>query len=132
MNAATMNDRQAICSSSFIVAAFIFSKKESELTEPQELNLATFAENLQTKFQASAAETKPVELEMVSATDTGTNLEEGREQFSIIFRGPLDTFLEQQTYQLEHPRMGTFDLFLVPVRKQEDGFYYEACFARMI
>jgi hypothetical protein len=117
---------------SFIVAAFILSKKERELTELQDLNLATFAENLQTKFLASAGEGKAVELEMVSATDTGTNIEAGQEQFSIVFRSPLDAFLEQHTYRLEHPRMGTFDLFLVPVKRDQEGFYYEACFTRMI
>jgi hypothetical protein len=102
------------------------------LAESQELNLATFAENLETKFQASAAESEAVELELVSAKDTGTNIAEGREQFSILFRGPLEAFLDQRMYQMEHPRMGTFDLFLVPIKRDEDGFYYEACFARMV
>lgn len=68
---------------------------------------------------------------MIGAKDTGTNLEAGQEQFAIVFRGPLDAFLAQRTYQMEHPRMGTFDLFLVPIKRDEDGFLYEACFARM-
>ena len=94
------------------------------------LHLETFAENLQTKFQASAEDMKTVELEMVSAADKGSGPRE--EQFSIIFRGPLDAFLEQRTYKMEHPRMGTFDLFLVPINMDNEGFYYEASFARMI
>lgn len=102
------------------------------MTELHDLNLASFNENLQTKFQASAEGTPTVELEMVSAKDTGTNLEAGQEQFAITFRGPLDAFLMQRTYTMEHPQMGTFDLFLVPIRQQQDGFYYEACFARMV
>ncbi|MBD0327501.1 MAG: hypothetical protein ICV68_13775 [Pyrinomonadaceae bacterium] len=96
----------------------------------EKLTLATFAENLQTKFQASTEERPAVELEMVSAEDMGSG--EHEEQFSIIFRGPLDAFLDQRTYRMEHPRMGTFDLFLVPIRRDQDGFYYEAAFARMI
>jgi hypothetical protein len=95
----------------------------------EQLHLASFAEHLQTKFQAQAEETPAVELEMVSATDTGSG--PGEEQFSIIFRGPLDVFLSQRTYRMEHPRMGTFELFLVPIKKDQDGFYYEACFSRM-
>jgi hypothetical protein len=106
--------------------------KERELTDIQNLNLATFAENLHTKFQAYVDESNAVEVEMVRAEDTGTNLAAGQEQFSIIFRGPLDVLLPQRTYRLEHPQMGSFDLFLVPIKREEDGFYYEACFARML
>lgn len=102
------------------------------MTEPQHLNLATFTENLQTKFQASAEDGPAVELEMIRATDTGTNMEAGQEQFSIVFRGPGDVFLNQRTYRMEHPQMGVFDLFLVPIKRDQDGFYYEACFARMV
>lgn len=102
------------------------------MTDIQNLKLATFAENLQTKFQAYVDESNAVELEMIRATDTGTNLEAGQEQFSILFRGPLNAFLPQRTYRLEHPQMGSFDLFLVPVRQEQDGFEYEACFARMV
>jgi hypothetical protein len=100
------------------------------LADIQELNLAAFAENLQTKFQASVEGSQTVELEMTSATDSGSGT--GQEQFRILFRGPLDVFLPQQTYRMEHPRMGAFDLFLVPIKQGPDGFYYEACFARMI
>ncbi|HEX7999889.1 MAG TPA: hypothetical protein VF528_15990 [Pyrinomonadaceae bacterium] len=96
----------------------------------EKLTLAAFAENLQTKFQASTEELKAVELLMVSAEDKGSG--EHEEQFSIIFRGPLDTFLNQRTYMMEHPRMGTFPIFLVPIRRDQDGFYYEAAFARML
>lgn len=96
----------------------------------EQLHLASFTEHLQTKFQASAEETEAVELEMVSAKDSGSG--PGEEQFSIMFRGPLDAFLIQRIYRMEHPRMGTFDLFLVPVKRGQDGFYYEACFARML
>lgn len=99
------------------------------MSELQDLHLASFTENLQTKFQAYPEETRAVELEMVSATDTGSG--PGQEQFSIVFRGPLDAFLTQRTYRMEHPRMGTIELFLVPVKRDQDGFYYEAAFARM-
>lgn len=73
---------------------------------------------------------KSIELEMVSAEDRGSG--PGEEQFSIIFRGPLDAPLMQRTYSMEHPQMGTFDIFLVPIRRADDGLYYEACFARML
>lgn len=99
------------------------------MAEFDNLNLAAFAEHVETKFQAYIDDTQAVELLMVSATDSGTG--PGREQFSIMFRGPLDKFLTQRTYRLEHPQMGTLELFLVPIRQGADGFYYEAAFARM-
>lgn len=102
------------------------------MPELNDLNLLSFTEHLGTRFQASTPETAAVELEMVKAQDTGTNLEAGQEQFAITFRGPLDVFLMQRTYTMEHPRMGKFDIFLVPIKQQQDGFYYEACFARML
>ncbi|MDX6696149.1 MAG: hypothetical protein QOF02_3752 [Blastocatellia bacterium] len=100
------------------------------MAELQNLTLASFAEHLQTTFQASVEGSQAVELLMVSATDSGSG--PGREQFSIVFRSPPNIFLPQQMYKMEHPQMGTFDLFLVPVRQEADGFYYEAAFARML
>jgi hypothetical protein len=34
--------------------------------------------------------------------------------------------LEQQIFALEHPELGQFDLFLVPIAQTEDGITYEA------
>jgi hypothetical protein len=34
-------------------------------------------------------------------------------------------------YQLQHERLGAFELFLVPVGQDQDGVYYEAVFNRL-
>jgi hypothetical protein len=34
----------------------------------------------------------------------------------------------QQIYQVEHPTLGSFELFLVPVGPDEQGMCYEAVF----
>ena len=52
----------------------------------------------------------------------------GMERFSIYFLGPADIFLPQGTFRLTHERMGDLDLFLVPVKREELGFRYEAVF----
>ena len=52
-------------------------------------------------------------------------------QFSLIFRGPLEQPFTQNTYHVEHPRMGTFALFLVPVGEAADGRHYQAIFNRI-
>jgi hypothetical protein len=53
------------------------------------------------------------------------------ERFSAFFRGSLDQFLPQNTYRMEHERLGSVEIFIVPVRKDSDGFYYEAVFNRL-
>lgn len=39
----------------------------------------------------------------------------GHECFSLLFRTPENVHLQQGTYPLEHPTLGTVDLFLVPL-----------------
>jgi hypothetical protein len=46
--------------------------------------------------------------------------------FSLFFSG--DGVLPQHLYQLSHPVLGAFDLFLVPIQKKRSGFNYEAVF----
>jgi hypothetical protein len=65
-----------------------------------------------------------------SATPGGTGPNgETRNQFALEFRGPLATPLAQSTYSLSHPALGTVTIFLVPIRENADGRYYEAAFA---
>jgi hypothetical protein len=47
--------------------------------------------------------------------------------FSLHFTGPGER-LEQGTYPIEHPVLGHFDLFLVPIRRKSTGIVYEAVF----
>jgi hypothetical protein len=96
----------------------------------ENLNLKAFAEHLQTTFQTQMEDGRAVELLMVSAKDSGTT--DRQEQFSIVFRGPLDVFLDQRTYELKHPQMGELALLLVPIKRDQEGFYYEASFNRIL
>jgi hypothetical protein len=50
------------------------------------------------------------------------------EQFSVYFLGPREPRLPQRTYALEHPTLGRFELFLVPVGEDAAGRVYEAAF----
>jgi hypothetical protein len=52
----------------------------------------------------------------------------GMERFSVFFDGPANVRLPQQSYRLEHDKMGELDLFLVPISGDEKGFRYEAVF----
>jgi hypothetical protein len=50
------------------------------------------------------------------------------ERFSVFFSGPGDCYLPQKAYPLEHDQMGAFDIFLVPIGRDDRGYNYEAVF----
>ena len=73
-----------------------------------------------------------MDFELISVTElgesTGTEPPDGRQPFSIVFRGPGDVLLPQRIYMIEHEEIGAFDLFLVPIGPDERGLRYEAIF----
>jgi Domain of unknown function (DUF6916) len=91
------------------------------------LSHGTFAQQIKTSFRVQA-ETAGVELELIGVSEL--KLHPGHEQFSIVFRGPIATFLGQGTRSFEHDQIGQFELFIVPIRSDNDGYYYEAVFNR--
>lgn len=94
-----------------------------------QLTHEAFTNNLQTRFLASVGSDQAVELELTQVSDL--ELSAKQEQFAIVFRGPSEAFLGQGTRLLTHELMGEFDLFLVPIRQDSQGFYYEAVFNRI-
>ena len=88
-----------------------------------------FAAHLNTKFTIHIDETNRVELTLFEVSEL--KLSSRQEQFAIVFRGPLDIFLGQGMRPFEHDQMGQFSLFLVPIKKDDEGFYYEAVFNRL-
>jgi len=86
-----------------------------------------FARQVNTRFQA---QTDPgVELELIEVSEL--KLHPQQEEFTIVFRGPDNAFLEQGIRSLTHEQMGQFEIFLVPIRQDAHGFYYEAVFNRI-
>src|SRR6185503_9192036 len=85
-------------------------------------------ENLNTKFQVLVEDTSIVDLDLTEVSEL--NLAGNQEQFSILFRGPQDRFLGHGVRSLQHEKLGQSDVFLVPVRPDANGFYYEAIFNR--
>ena len=96
----------------------------------EDLHRDTFSEQLNTKFRIHLADAESLELELVEATDCGSNARQ--ERFSILFRGPADTYIAQGMYRIEHDKMGSFDLMIVPVRADKEGISYEAIFNRLL
>jgi hypothetical protein len=96
---------------------------------PEQFTKEAFSENLNTKFRIPLQPSGVVELELTEVVSTISTPRQ--EQFSILLRGPLNIYLPQMTYRMEHDRLGALDLFIVPVGKDEGGFRYEAVFNRL-
>jgi hypothetical protein len=87
-----------------------------------------FAAQLNTEFRVRIDEANAVNLILATVSELKTS--SLQEQFSIVFRGPLEVFLGQGGRQFDHDEMGQFNLFIVPINKDDNGFYYEAVFNR--
>ena len=55
-----------------------------------------------------------------------------QEQFSLRFRSDRNLVHPQRVYPMKHDSIGDFDLFLVPVGRNESGTFYEAVFNRLL
>ena len=55
-----------------------------------------------------------------------------QERFAVVFRGPVEVPLGQGSYVVVVEEKGAFDLFLVPVGMDDQGFLYEAVFNRLL
>ena len=97
------------------------------------LNMASFKSQLGTSFLFNTEASK-VMVTLVDVNDFASRKETaaGKEGFSLIFRGPKDRALKQDTYLIEHPEMGTFSFLVVPVgTKDKRGPNYEAVINRL-
>lgn len=82
---------------------------------------STFLQYVNSVFRLHGLTTVDLTLEKVEDTlPAMTSRAGGRESFILYFRGGSRE-LPQQTYTLEHPALGTFNLFLVPSGPDENG-----------
>jgi len=96
-----------------------------------------FERHMGTAFQivaGSGAAPQLVHLINVTRSQTiarppGRKAPEPTPAFSLIFRGPLEPVLLQDTYRVEHSQLGVFPLFLVPIGQNQADVRYQAVFA---
>ena len=91
------------------------------------LTRTTFEPHLNTAFHLADEADGPITLALVEVVDKTPEGFAG-EQFSLLFAGPPEPYLEQRIYTLDHDALGALTLFLVPVDQRKDGFRYEAYF----
>ena len=88
-----------------------------------------FHRQINSNFRVQLDENTGVDLELVEVSEI--KLYPQQEEFTIVFRGPLNAFLGQGMGNFTHEQMGEFELFIVAIRQDELGFYYEAVFNRL-
>lgn len=96
---------------------------------PENPNSQSFADNLHSVFRMVLPEGASLNLELIEVAEQ--NYSPQFEQFSVIFRGPLTPLCPQRIYKLEHERLGTMELFLVPLGPEKEGMLYQSCFNRL-
>ncbi|HKR12120.1 MAG TPA: hypothetical protein VJT15_08690 [Pyrinomonadaceae bacterium] len=89
-----------------------------------------FQQHLNTPFRVQVDAPKPIDIMLigVESRPVDASEEQGMERFSAFFKSPLEFFIPQGTYRLAHPEMGEFDVFLVGIGQDPNGFRYEAVY----
>jgi hypothetical protein len=92
--------------------------------------ISTFSKHKGERFliYTDSGDTLEAELTEVNAIGSGTPPPDKRQPFSLVFNSQGETILPQKIYNIEHDGIGIFDLFLVPIHKDEQGVQYEAVF----
>ena len=89
-----------------------------------------FSKHLNTKFRIQVNETEAIEAQLTDVSEFLTSPRQ--ERFSILFRTANDPFLGQGLRRFEHEQMESFELFIVPIGRDEEGTNYEAVFNRLV
>lgn len=88
-----------------------------------------FAAQLNTKFRVFR-EPLWVECELTEVTKAKIN--PNQEQFGLIFLMPEDFPIEQGSFSFEHEKLGSMEIFAVPIAKESGGVVFEAIFNRVV
>jgi hypothetical protein len=95
----------------------------------EQLTLESFQPYLQQTFQVQfdpppCMDLTLAECELVSVPSSNAK----RKPFRLVFVGGRTPVLPQRIYRIAHDRVGTLDIFLVPIGPDERGMQYEAIF----
>jgi hypothetical protein len=89
----------------------------TRVSGPRHLRLGTYAPLVGSAFKIHRTGASPLSVKLAAAT----RLHGVGESFSLVFRGHANAKLGQDTYTLEHPSLGTFPLFVVPIGRATKG-----------
>ena len=102
---------------------------ETQLDALNSLSMETFSALKNTGFHLYSGAVKIVKVELIEVK--ALKVRPKLNAFSLIFKGPADLALAQNTYKVRHKELRSFKLLVVPVKQDESGVYYEAIFNRL-
>ena len=85
--------------------------------------------HLNTSFEITDEEVGSIKAELVEVVEKQSDKVVS---MSVLFRGPKESALRNETHLVKHPELGEHKIFLGPVvYEKQDGIYYEAIFSRL-
>ena len=105
----------------------------TETSNTSGLGLAAFDSQINTTFLVNHEGSK-VKVKLVDVTNLASRKQTraGKEGFSLLFHGPKDTILKQDTYLFEHDELGVFSFLLVPTKvRNKPAQHYVAVINRL-
>jgi hypothetical protein len=87
---------------------------------------AQFYDELNSVFRAVVGDDAVAEFELVRLDEFVDS--EVQENFALTFKTRPDIPANQSIYNLEHDKLGAVSVFLVPVKRDNEGLYFEAVF----
>ena len=90
-----------------------------------------FQRQLYTYFNIRLSKTSTIKVELYAVEQSKEGGVDVIDNFSLVFRGVHATQLRQNTYQFEHTKLGTFQLFIVPAGSQANMKFYRAVINRI-
>src|SRR5258708_3125453 len=95
----------------------------------ENLNAKAFAAQLRTQFTVCVADGETIALHLFEGVEHNPSPQ--IEYFSLFFRGSLAAQCNQGIHALRHEKLGSFNLFLVPIGPDAQGMRYQAVFNRL-
>ena len=102
-------------------------------TKSSGLSLAAFESQINTTFVINHDGSK-VKVKLIDVTNLASRKQTkaGKEGFSLLFHGPQTAILKQDTYVIEHEKLGMFSFLLVPTKvDKKPAPHYEAVINRL-
>ena len=143
-----MTTRRQFLGESSVLALSLALTPEAALAHPyqardrdlDQISFRAFVSSVGTSFQVSEGGISRGRLVLVQArpelpitAGQSAPLPTEDEHFSLLFQGPLHAPLDQATHWFEHPRIGWFAMFIVPIYSSgSDCLHYEAVFNRPV
>ena len=100
----------------------------------ESLTLARWKELLNARFEVRPKSGDPLHVELISITpgSSAKANSSSYESFSLIFRSGSAPVLPQGIYAFQTPKLGTLDLFMVPVAQNSQGVEYQVVINRLV